>query len=375
MERKKVDPVPVDHFPELNELLSRLHLGKLSDDGVSAYPGRNDNWIGTTSAGFAVFAKRLVGEPRDIALRLRRSRSFHALVERANSPELRAPRLLGADDATGLEIFEHLNGGRSGAELAVEDTFDDALAHRAGRLVALLHTAPVEAMTPQLDRSPPKFPNAELNAALPVELFVSLTGAELEFWRIIHQDPQLAQSLARLRDLERAVPVRPTHCDLRLDQFLCTGDGLFLTDGEEFRLADPARDVGSFAGEWLHQAITGIAEGGAPGEEDEHFTGALTHQEIIARGVRGLNRLRPRVSAFWVGYRSVSPEHDPRFTVRAAAMAGWHLIDRAMAVAGHAARLPAVSRAAMGIGRTILLAPEKYTETLGLGALELREAA
>ncbi|MFD5315753.1 class V lanthionine synthetase subunit LxmK [Streptomyces sp. NPDC127098] len=374
MERKKVAPLPVDQVPQLNEFLGRLDLGRLADHGTSAHPGRNDNWVGTTSAGFAIFVKRLVGEPADVAARMRRSRSFHALVERVGTHELRAPRLLGADEATGLEVFALLDGASSGAELAADDVFGDTLAHRAGRLVGLLHSSPTEGVVPELDRSRLRFPSPELNTALPLDLFVSLTGAELHLWRIVHQDPQLTEALSGLRDRERAAPLRPTHCDLRLDQFLDTGDGLFLTDGEEFRLADPARDVGSFAGEWLHQAIAWLTRREAHREADDRF-GAPSHEEIVARGVRRLNRLRPRVRAFLAGYRSACPDTDPEFTTRAAAVAGWHLIDRALATAGQSARLSAISRATMGIGRNVLLSPETYAETLGLGPVESLEAA
>ncbi len=44
---------------------------------------------------------------------------------------------------------------------------------------------------------------------------------------------------------------------MRLDQFLLTDTAFYVpTTGEEFRLGDPARDVGAYVGEWLpHRAV------------------------------------------------------------------------------------------------------------------------
>jgi hypothetical protein len=144
---------------------------------------------------------------------------------------------------------------------------------------------------------------------------------------------------------------------------LVTDGVTYLNDWEEFRLGDPARDVGGFAGEWLYRAVLGL-----PPETDDRLTPVVeaTDAEIVERGVRELTRLRPRIRSFWSGYRTARPTVDPELAERATAFAGWHLLDRLFAVAVERPRLLAVQRAAAGVGRTALLAPDRFTTTLGL---------
>lgn len=351
------DPVTLDQVPAVNELLSRLGLGKLADGDVTAHVGRNDSWAGRTSSGADVFVKLIGDTDGGATARLRRVRDFDAAARRAGVP---SPPLLGFDEAAGLVVHALLPDSRTGAELAKDDEFTDEHAAEVGRMIARLHALPAEAAP---DLSPPDHPMMSLLDALPLPLFLSLNAAELRFWGILQADGELAAALRRLRDLERAAPARPAHCDLRLDQLLWWDGGLYLTDGEEFRLADPARDIGGFAGEWLHRAVMGMAGVG----EDDGPRYEPSHEEIVARGAAGVERLRPRVEAFWAAYRSASGPVEPDLAVRATAFAGWHLIERAGAVASRSTRLSALARAAMGIGRTALLAPERFVTTVGLG--------
>jgi aminoglycoside phosphotransferase (APT) family kinase protein len=110
------------------------------------------------------------------------------------------------------------------------------------------------------------------------------------------------------------------------DQFLLADDRLHITDFEEARIGDPARDIGAFAGEWLFLAATGI-----PAE--------------------------PAVVA-----------GDDQLAVRAAAYARWHMLDRMIAASENVARLSPVNKAAAGIGRTLLLSPADFIGSLGLEA-------
>ncbi len=119
----------------------------------------------------------------------------------------------------------------------------------------------------------------------------------------------------------------PVHGDLRLDQFLLGDTTLHLNDWEEFRLGDPARDVGAYAGEWLHRAVLRI-----PAQEtDDAFSAVLTHEEVVARGSEELTRVLPLISAFHRGYREGGGPEDDGLVVRATSYAGWHLIDRLIA--------------------------------------------
>lgn len=389
-------PVPLGGAPEVNEFLDSLGLGRLADGEVTAYPGRNDNWVGTTSRGVGVFVKRVAASREEAARRIRRSAALDAVIRRAEQPELRTPGLLGRDESRHLVAYELLDGVSTGAELAAAGQFDDELARRAGRLTGLLHNAPYDGVDPAPDTTPPVLPDLSMNEALPLPMFMSLTFAEVNLWGLVQRDEVLVAGLRDLRRREQHVPHRPVHCDLRLDQFLRTDDGhLYLTDGEEFRLADPARDVGAFAGEWLYQAVIGIPGAGAegangpgadgpradgPGADGPEADGASSrgigvepsHDDVVVRGSRNLAGLRPRIEAFWAGYRSVCEEADAELAVRATAVAGWHLIDRALASAAKNARLLALTRAAMGIGRTALADPERFVAALGLGRTRRR---
>ncbi|MBO4204805.1 class V lanthionine synthetase subunit LxmK [Micromonospora echinofusca] len=352
----KVEPRPssLSDFPEVNEFLIELGLGQLDPDGVRARTGRNTNWLGHTSTGAAVFVKRLDGDPTDAKRRYARIVDLDARAP-GISGALRFPTLLGADADRRLVVFEWLEDARSAAELAADGHFDEDLCHRAGRAVGELHRS-----GDALDRSSHPLPPTSVLRAMPLAMFQQARGPELRFWRILQQDDQLVAALDRLRAAEQtSSPGRPCHCDLRFDQFLRDGDLLYLLDGEEFRMADPARDVGSFAGEWLHTAIRQV-------NADLGEQGRLTHDQVVARGTAEIARVRPLVTSFWTGYRDSGVPVDPTLAERATAYAGWHLLDRLLAAASARPRLRAVDLAAAGVGRTALLSPASFIGTLGL---------
>ncbi|GIH46362.1 Phosphotransferase enzyme family protein [Microbispora rosea] len=356
----RFDPLALDAVPEVDALLERLGLGAFDGADLTAHIGRNDNWAGTTRGGARVFVKRVGDGSGEDLRRFRRIVTFDLLATRPELADVRGPRLLGYDIASRLVVFELLTGVSSGAELAAEDDFGEDLCHQAGRIVGALHACRPELSPVNMDGSPPPLPVVSTLDAVPLPMFQALSAAEVELWGILQSDTAMADALRDLRRAEDAAPRRLCHCDLRLDQFL-VGDGLLhLTDWEEFRLGDPARDIGGFAGEWLYRAILGI-----PGAAEDG--GELTHAEVLARGVRELDRLRPNILAFWRAYREACPEIDDGLATRAVRFAGWHMIDRGLARAAQNARLGAVDRAAAGIGRNALLEPERFVTTLGLG--------
>ncbi|PWI16982.1 hypothetical protein DI272_24565 [Streptomyces sp. Act143] len=373
-QRATFTPSDLEAVPAVNALLGRLGLGRLATEDVESLFGRNENWAGTTSAGVGVFVKRvsLDGGPEDAALRIARSRSFATMIAAHGSPDLHTPELIGEDATSQVLVFRLLDETRTFAELSADEELDAALARRAGRAVGVLHGLG-EALdgtthADGLDRSSFPFPSLGLLRALPLSGFMNLTFAEVTLWRILHGDPELTEALAALRRSEAAAPQVTAHCDLRFDQFLLSHGTLHLTDGEEFRWADAARDIGSLAGEWLFRAITGLTSPGRDAPPAALVVREATHEEIVARGVAEMDRVRPLISAFWAGYRSTRTTADSQLATRATAFAGWHMIDRAMATAGRGSRLPAVTRAAMGVGRTALLAPQNFVGALGLEA-------
>ncbi|MCO1580508.1 class V lanthionine synthetase subunit LxmK [Crossiella sp. SN42] len=365
----RIAPRELAAVPEVNTLLRALGLGVLRTEDCETFPGRNDNWAGTTSAGHPVFVKKLAEHNGSPAARLRRTLAFQRLVEQRPQPRLATVRCHGWDEQHGLVVFERIPDARSGAELMVEESFGPDLGRAAGQAIGTVHGNHIPAGL-ELDTSTPPMPSAELLHGLPAEVFDQSSHAELACWRLLQRDPDLAAAIRRLLEAEAAAPRVPAHCDLRLDQFLLRGNTLHLTDWEEFRLADPARDLGSFTGEWLYRSILDIVttrgDTGVPGET-AFADLTLTPAEVISRGVRKFERLRPVVVAFWTGYRESRPVSDAGLAARAAGFAGWHLWDRLIAGAALSPQLGAVARAAAGVGRTVLLSPESYVDTLGLG--------
>jgi predicted trehalose synthase len=258
-----------------------------------------------------------------------------------------------------LVVFELLHEARSGAHLAEAGEFDDELAGRAGHLVGALHESSLMARCAWPD--PPAATLIPAMRSLSWEQFRSATGAELQLWRILQQDRQLGSAVRRLLH-QRPDPSTPVHCDLRLDQFLVSADRLYLADWEELRIADPARDVGSFAGEWLFRSIIELANGSAAATER---TGP-SHEDIVDRAVLAFEQVRPRIAAFWAGYLAARSSPDGGLSTRATAYAGWHQFDRLFAIARDRPRLGPAELAIAGIGRQAVLSPNAFADALGL---------
>ncbi len=354
-------PRDLDEVPSVDALLVELGTGPFVRDSLTAPVGRNDSWVGATTSGRKVFVKHLLGPEADVRARMRRLLSFERFAEGLPTAVLRGPTFLGADEAEALVAYDCVEGARSGAELMIDETFPADLAENIGQAIGLLHEAPV-AEFEEFDQSWPTHPPLGFLQGLPLPVFESLSFAELQGWRLMQTDEALVGAVGELREREKEAPRVPSHCDLRVDQFLVTGDDFLVTDWEEFRLADPARDVGAFAGEWLHRSILDIVttRGDSVFQDIE-----LTHEAVLSRGVQKMQRLLPLVRAFWHGYRQVRPGMDAALATRATAYAGWHLLDRLMAGASRTSRLSGIERAAAGIGRAALITPEKFAPTLG----------
>ncbi|MFD4028509.1 class V lanthionine synthetase subunit LxmK [Streptomyces sp. NPDC058576] len=367
-------PTGLDTAPEVNALLERLGLGPFAPDGLTAFGGRNDNWAGTTTRGQQVFVKTVARAPDGSRPEIDRALAFEASAARlpAGSP-LRTPEHLGTDRDLAVSAFRLLPGSRSGSEVALDGDFDEALCREAGRAVATLHTLGTvdgedPASAPAIDTGEAPLPPMRWLRAFPWSEVQDRSMAQIAAWKLVQDDTEVVAALHRLRERERTAPHTPAHCDLRFDQFLVHDGALYLCDWEEFRLADPARDVGAFVGEWLFQATYSVfAPTGEPTTaQDAVALGFdLAHEEIVERGAAGLRRHIPRIAAFWEGYTECRTP-DPELAARAVGFAGWHLYDRLIATAQAHAVLNPVARAAAGIGRTLLLNPAGAVATLRL---------
>lgn len=346
--------------------MERLGLGRFAaDGGLTGVMGRNDNWAGRTESGREVFVKRIGGEGPHARARFDRLCAFEAALAGTTPSGWRAPVFLGGDRDALVLAFERLEGGRAGHHVAEDGEFDAVLARRAGRAVAEVHELAVRR------ESMEELRGAGLPGhirALTLQDYAGSSFAELEAWALIHHDKGLNRALAALRERSDAASRVPSHCDLRLDQFLLVGEELYLTDWEEFRLADPAHDVGGLVGEWLFRAASRMFTTADSADADSVGD---AHGSIVRGGEDELTAVRPLITAFWQGYREVRPaaDHDPGdpgFAERVVAFAGWHLFDRMLAGAMFGPKLTGMERGVAGVGRGALLSPERFVETIGL---------
>ncbi|WP_335934754.1 class V lanthionine synthetase subunit LxmK [Streptomyces sp. PTD5-9] len=362
--RRRIAPTDLSDFPAVPGLLRRLGMGAFTEESLSAYPGRNDNWAGTTTRGGPVFVKRIGGENGESLRRFRRVLGFERAVSTTvDGVPFPRPRLIGSDEEARLLAFELVADAATGSDLAARDEFGPEAAREAGRIIAALHTLR-PADRADLDDAPLPLPPLGHLRALPWTLYTRASAGTLDAWRLMQGDAALHEALRGLRADEARAPRTPIHGDLRLDQFLTAPDGrMLLTDWEEFRHGDPARDLGGFAGDWLYRAVLKIPAGlpQAPGVP-------VSHDEIVSTGLAELARVTPLIGAFHHGYAQARPdaaEQDPGLLARATAFAGWHLLDRLLATSERSARLGAAERAAAGIGRTVLLSPHAFVSVLG----------
>ncbi|GIJ58483.1 class V lanthionine synthetase subunit LxmK [Virgisporangium aurantiacum] len=359
-DRTRLAAVPLAEAPDVGEFLDRLGLGALVDDRVSSFMGRNDIWAGVSTVGTALFVKRVDGERADVRRRLTRMAALATALR--DHPVLLTPRCFGVDLDARLAVFELLEDSVTAAELLAVAGFGEDLAYEAGSMVAALHRlTPPDALVS--DGSEPPTPPVRGLDVIPLRAYVGASAGELEVWGIIHNDRPVADAIRRLREREERSVRTVVHCDLRLDQLLRYRGRLHLTDWEECRIADPARDIGAFAGECVYRAVLGMASAKHTGDRE------LTENDVLANGVREFELLVPLIEAFWEGYRLARPEaaDDPDLAERAVAFAGWHMFDRAWAAAHLRARLSPLERAAAGVGRTALIDPAALITTMGLG--------
>jgi hypothetical protein len=324
--------------------------------GVDMLPGRNDSWVTRSDGGSRFFVKRFAGQADDARLRMCRSLAFERFC--AGQAADISPRMVWCDEPNLLMVSEFIADMTTGADLITTSDYGTDFAARAGRVIGALH-ALGNGGFPELaaDDVPPALPSAELLRGMPLSLFRDCSAGELKAWRLMQQDALLVEAVDRLLDQAARAPRVPAHCDLRLDQFLVSPDRLYVIDWEEFRMADAARDVGSFAGEWAYHAVTAWA---GPGSEP------MSEEDVVRHCANGIEEARPAIAAFWAGYRDVFAAHDPSLAARSTAFAGWHMFDRMIASARHGVRLSAVQRAAAGIGRGMMTAPDEAASVIGL---------
>lgn len=359
MTARLMPPRPVKRPEEFARTIAAVSGATPIVADMQSFLGRNDNWrVPTVEAG-DLFVKRLRGDRAQVEARMGRLLAFQQVIAGYRAAELRTVPFRGSDLDQGLLVFDYVPESRTGADLLAGGELDVETAHRLGRVLGEVHRLPRTAGFPEGAE------NGKTIAfyGLSPEDYANCSGGEVEAWSMLQHDKVLVEGLNRLHRMSAEAPATAVHGDMRLDQFLFAGDDLYVIDWEEFRYSDPARDVGSFAGEFVHHAVVRMF---AELDVDPGLSPGAAHEAIVAAGDRQLANVREHIRRFWSGYREVA-EVDDGLAIRATGYIGWHFFDRLLAGAVHGGRLTAVERGTAGIGRNALVQPERFAATIGLG--------
>ncbi|SDP74920.1 hypothetical protein SAMN04487905_10895 [Actinopolyspora xinjiangensis] len=367
----------------VDEFLTAHQLGRVRPETVKEQNGRNANFLVVTTTDTPLFIKTVRGSGAESRERFAACTAFETL-RRENTTirsELGTAPLLASDREHGFLAYEAVAGASSLAELAREEPENAESARSSvadhawalGRILAAVHALDVERVPERTE--PLHMPPVAFLDALPWKLYRQASASVLRVWNRLQRDEEVADALRVLQRDEAAATPTAIHGDFRLDQLLLGHDEVLrLVDIEEFRRGDPARDVGSMVGEWLHRAALDIvtdrsgAAGAAAGAAAAELE--LDHEDVVAGGTAALDRQRPVITRFWESYWAARGDTaTPEFVRRAARFAGWHMFDRLLAVAEYVPRVSAVHWAAAGIGRQALLNPGDAAPALGLPSL------
>ncbi|WP_226351935.1 class V lanthionine synthetase subunit LxmK [Pseudonocardia sp. ICBG601] len=355
------EPASLGENPAVNRVLTRLGLGELTSEAVTTFGGRNENWAGKTTTGVRVFVKAMSPQVGENAAAMDRSVKFERAARSNRTSALSVPEILGYDREAGMLVFRLLDEPQSGVELALENRFGSDLCRRAGESLSVVHELSVAG----LDNSAFWLPPMDWLEGMRWPAVQQQSAAQLAAWRLLQDDGEVVDALRALRAAEHSIQSTPVHGDVRIDQFVVSRGRLYLCDWENFRLGDPARDIGAFLGECLYYSTYSLF---TPLEKRTGTKLAemnIAHDDIIDRGRESLHRTIPKIVSFWEGYVKAS-KPDSDFVPRALSFAGWHLFDRLIASAEAHIQLSPVAKAAAGLGRTVLLDPVGAARLMGL---------
>lgn len=355
---QKTTELDSDVRRHVQELFPEDHYGRVKSVSSPSFRGRNKSWVLTFMGGDKVFLKQVdktIAGPHAFD----RSVNFAKFADDNSTNVPNSPKLLASHRSSGLLAFEYCTG-ESLAKLLVDETIPDNFPQHVGSSLAKLHAGPTDNLQ---EVAPPSPPVQMLKQGISYQRLTDFSLAEISLWSKLQQDQELVDCVAALKAAEENHSVSPVHGDLRLDQYQMHQNQLHLLDWEEFGVGDPARDLGTFAGEWIYRGVldTVTTRGGAE-EPPQQFSEESANQRIAER----MGHLVPNIQVMWEAYcqeRHADDHHT--LALRSVAFLGWHLIDRTIVRASSVAKLPGIERAAAGIGRQILLNPQKYAQTLG----------
>jgi len=338
----------------MRDIIDRLLAGAGIDgrvDSAETLIGRNANLAVTLDTGAMYFAKQF---------RPGGAQRFERIVdfESRAAAEVVRPELIAHSREDQVLVYRHLGGAEgAGVRLRERRLPVEAIADIGSRL-GHMHRVAVDGLSDERHAQPP----LDMFGAIPIGRFLGMSAGELEMIRILQNDGALARAAHEIREQEAAhdYVARCIHADLRLDQVMLVGERVYLTDFEDVRAGDPARDLGSFIGDLLFSAFVTIPQR----ISSEEVSATASHDDIMRCGGEALDEIMPSVHAFVRGYAEVAGDLDEATSTRTVRFAGWHMFDRMFASSEASFRVDGVIRAAAGIGRNLLLEPTDFLDII-----------
>jgi len=229
---------------------------------------------------------------------------------------------------------------------------------RLGRTQAALHHATYVGMGApgedlRLFQAPP--PWALFLDAPTTETLRLMSGAAVEYIRILQATPSLRASLGQLR--ESWDPSCLIHQDIKWDNCVVhpregssRTSRLCLVDWEFAVLGEPAWDVGSVLSEFLASWLASVPV--AVDDEVDRYLDLAEHP---------LDKMRPQVHAFWSSYvtaRGLSGNERRRLLVRSVELAAVRLLQTAFEQLQVVPRITSHAVCLLQLAQNLLLAPE-----------------
>ncbi|MFW0873985.1 phosphotransferase [Rhodococcoides corynebacterioides] len=249
---------------ESNEILALLNRPERVSVIEMRGVGRNRTWAASRPGSAAsFFFKVLVGGEKDCENRWRRLTAVD--VTGSTDADIPRPRCIGGLPERRALVYQNLPGARSAAAVFAGDGLTLDTASRMGEVVARVHRHQPESSCPIAEAPRPAATDFYVQS---LDQWSSYSAGQLEFWRLLHSDRDLASTMAALGNAQ--IQTAFVHGDLRLDQFMLLNQAeLYLCDWEKAGWGDPSHDVAGVVGGWLYRAINrvrGLGRGMARGD-------------------------------------------------------------------------------------------------------------
>lgn len=332
----------------------------IDTDKTQIFPqfGRNLSAVLRSENKRPIFVKIIIG--LEAAERFNRSVSFFKFNEL--SSRVNTPRLLDSDCDHFAVVYEVIDDSCKISELVSAGTATMQTWEAIGKALGQLHSWSTPDTT-TLDSTRPTLPPSE-DWVFSLDFYESASSGQIELLSILQSDLELRGAIELL--LAKSYTAVPIHGDLRTDQLFEKDEDIWFIDWEDFRLGDPARDLGSLMGEVFFHHMKPLFKRVAE-------RGEINDDSIRSVGIDLINEARPAIVAIWNGYREQIARNSKDLSNLADStigFLGWQMFDRVLSIGGFLGRISGFEKAIIGIGRQMLIHRGSYSNVLGLDSEE-----